>query len=246
MQKKYEKKYHLLEEENWWHKGRRDLILRLISKNKKQNILDIGCSSGALLKLLELNDFKELTGIDNSKEAIKECKKRGLNKTFVMDGSKLNFPDNKFEIIIASDILEHIKDDKAALSEWFRIVKPGGKMILFVPAFNFLWSNHDVINKHYRRYYKNNLEKIIKESGFVLKKVSFWSFTLFLPVSLVKIFQRYFIKNSSEQMYNHNEIINKILLKMILLENKIIQRLNLFVGTSLLIVAEKPNHKNPL
>ena len=148
----FEKRYHLVEEKHWWFVGRREIIIKLIKKIflQRQNIkiLEIGCSSGPLLKLLVSQGYSQVVGIDNSKEAIRLCKERGFKKVYLKDGAKPSFKSEQFDVVIASDVLEHIQDDKRAIKGWQRILKKGGFIICFVPALKYLWSKHDEDNKH--------------------------------------------------------------------------------------------------
>ncbi len=239
MEKEYELKYHDIEKDNWWFVGRRDIIFRNMPKKKELKILDVGCSGGINIKYLGEKGFENIFGIDTSKQAIKSCKKKGIKNVSVVDGSKTHFKNKEFDIIIASDVLEHIKDDEKALSEWKRILKDEGKLILFVPAFNFLWSNHDNINRHFRRYSKKELIKIVKESGFGIIKASYWNFFVFLPSSFIKIFKKIFVEKSRDNLVKVNPVINKMLLKMIYIENRLLNNINLPFGVSVFIVGEK-------
>ena len=245
MDKSYESKYHQLEESNWWFVARRDIIYRLIkSFNPKDNIdiLDVGCSGGNLIEFLKNKGFHNLSGIDISADAIKICQQKDLSNVFVADGIKTPFPENKFDIIIASDILEHIKDDGVALKEWKRILKKDGKMIIFVPAFGFLWSDHDKANQHYRRYTKNSLSELAKKSGCRTERISYWNFLLFLPTFIVRIVQRLFTTKSknSDQLYSLNSLINKMLIILVKLENYLLaKKINLPWGVSVFAIIKK-------
>ena len=131
MKKSYESKYHNLEMVYWWFEGRRDIIFKLLHlENKNSKILEVGCSGGPLLNYLKQKNFNNLYGMDISLDAVNLCKKRGIKNVLVGDGSKTGFKDNSFDIIIASDILEHIKNDSLALLEWNRILKNKGKLNL--------------------------------------------------------------------------------------------------------------------
>ncbi len=239
MKKSYELKYHILEDTHWWFRGRRDIIFRLIEKaDKNSKILEVGCSGGPLLKYLIDKGFNNVYGIDISKKAIVYCKKRRLNNVFAIDGTKTKFKDNYFDIIISSDLLEHIKNDYKALSEWNRILKQGGKLIIFVPAFSFLWSKHDEANYHHKRYSKLELIKLIKNANFQIEKSSYWNFILFFLSSILKIIQR--IKNKkSDHLFEVNPILNNILILILKLENQIIKKFNLPFGISVFVIVKK-------
>lgn len=175
-----------------------------------------------------------------SANAIAGCKKRGLKEVFVMDGAKTNFRDAQFDLIIASDILEHIEDDGAALKEWYRILKKGGTMIIFVPAFSFLWSNHDVQNHHYRRYTRAVFLKSLKEANFDIQRQSYWNFFLFSPVFFMRMMQKFLKKNATkDHLYKLNPLINRLLEVLLSCENWFLRFGNFPMGISIFAVCRK-------
>src|SRR5207253_9325776 len=127
-------------------------------------ILDIGCAGGPLLLDLKNAGFYNLYGVDVSEKAAEVCKQRGLENVYVMDGHNPEFEENSFDVIIASDSLEHLQDDMLALKNWNRLLKPGGELYVFVPAFMYLWSKHDVVNQHFRRYTAVELKRKMEEN----------------------------------------------------------------------------------
>ncbi len=238
----FDKKYYDLEQTHWWFVARRDIIFRILKRivKKESKILDIGCSNGVLLKSLEHQGYANIYGVDINNSAINYCITTGLKTAFCMDGAHLNFSDNEFDIIIASDVLEHIDNDKSALKEWLRVLKPGGKLIVFVPAFNFLWSNHDILNQHYRRYSKKVFVKTVTQAGFEIKKVSYWNFLLFFPIFVMRKVFKLIPKTVNNQLFKLPNLMNIFLINVIKLENVLLQNLNFPVGVSIFILAEKP------
>jgi SAM-dependent methyltransferase len=243
MEKLLELKYHELEEGHWWFLARRNIIFNLIKKNSENSkIIEIGCSGGPLLIFLQKKGFYNITGIDISKKAIEICKKRGLQNVRIADGIDLDFENDSFDIIIASDVLEHINDEGKAIIEWHRILKRDGILIIFVPAFQFLWSGHDIIHHHFRRYSKSQLTTILNRNNFQIKRISYWNFLLFFPISFIRIIQKLIYKNSkpSAQLYRANFFVNNILLNIIKLENQILAKdINFPVGISIFCIAKK-------
>lgn len=238
MKESYENKYHILEDKNWWFCSRRDIILKLLKKfSIKSRILDIGCSKGVLINLLKLHGYKNVYGIDISKKAVLLCKKRGLKNIYLQGVENTKFPSNKFDIIICSDVLEHIKNQDKAIIEINRILKLGGKVICFVPAFNFLWSSHDIENMHYRRYSKNELYFLFKKNGYNILKISYWNFLLFTPVLILN-----HLKKSNDNLYYLNRYLNYILSSLLKIENWFLMKGFCFpFGISVFITAEKMN-----
>lgn len=240
----YASKYHELEENHWWFVGRRDIIFRLVKDYRRDmEILEVGCSGGVLIEFLKRQGFTKLHGIDIDEKAIEICRQRGINEVGVADAQETGFKDQQFDVLIASDVLEHIKHEDEALLEWHRILKPGGKLIIFVPAFKFLWSNHDEVNRHFRRYSKSGLIKTLEKNDFKTEKVSYWNFSLFFPISLVRLSQKILSgkrKRVSDQLYELNTFVNKTLAYMLKLENKFLSTgITLPVGVSLFIIERK-------
>jgi len=243
MKEKFEKKYHDVESNHWWFKSRRKYLIDLIKKDSKDiKILDIGCSSGIFLKDLEEIGFNNnnLFGVDISEKAILNCKKNGLANTFVMDAQNITL-NEKFDIIVASDCLEHLEDDKKALQNWESLLKNNGKIYVFVPAFMALWSYHDEINLHYRRYKRKELKYKIQNENLEIIKSSYWNFSLFLPVYFFRKIT-YLLnrdKSGEEDISIGNTLVNNFLYFLIILENKILKNFNFPFGISAFCIARK-------
>ena len=238
----YEKKYHEVEKENWWFVSRRMYLLDLLKgASKDSKILDVGCSSGIFLKDLEHLGFNinNLYGIDISEKAIQNCKNNGIQNAFVMDAQNINLSE-EFDFIVASDCLEHLKDDVKAIHNWKQFLKKEGIMYVFVPAFQSLWSYHDDVNKHYRRYTKNKLKTKFINAELTILKSSYWNFALFLPVYIFRKFTRFLPQSKKEvgQIVG-NKWANVFLLNLILIENKMLNYINFPFGVSVFCIVKK-------
>ena len=243
MEKDFEKKYHDVETDHWWFKSRRKYLLDLLKNAPKDSrVLDIGCSSGIFLKDLEKLGFtlENLFGIDISEIAIENCKANGILNCFVMDAQNITLTEN-FDIIIASDCLEHLQDDKKALKNWKNLLKIGGQIYVFVPAFMSLWSYHDQVNMHHRRYTKAELKSKIEAENLVIQKASYWNFFLFLPVYVFRKITAVFQKNKTGEsdISIGNGFINNSLLQLIIFENKLLKLVNFPFGVSTFCIAKR-------
>jgi SAM-dependent methyltransferase len=243
MEKDFEKKYHDVETHHWWFKSRRNYLLELLKdKPKDSKILDIGCSSGIFLKDLEMLGFnpENLYGIDISEKAIANCKANGIKNCFVMDAQNITLNET-FDLIIASDCLEHLQDDGKALKNWKSLLKIGGKMYVFVPAFMSLWSYHDEVNMHYRRYTNAELKSKLTTENLEIEKSSYWNFFLFLPVytfrKLTAILQKN--KTGESDISIGNAFVNSVLLQLIIFENKLLKRIIFPFGVSTFCIAKR-------
>lgn len=244
MDQQYASKYHRLEKDHWWFLGRRDIIYKLIKDyNRDSEILEIGCSGGVLLAFLQSKGFKRIYGIDIDENAIELCRQKGITSVQVARGEETGFKDQQFDMIIASDVLEHIQDENKTLFEWHRILKFGRSLIIFVPAFKFLWSKHDEVNHHYRRYAKSDIFKILERNGFKVERISYWNFTLFVPVSFIRLFQKLLPshgKKSGDQLYEVTPFMNKTLEYLLRLDNKLLSLgINFPFGISVFAIARK-------
>jgi ubiquinone/menaquinone biosynthesis C-methylase UbiE len=243
MNKFFESKYHLQEENHWWFQARRHIIFNLLkTADRNSKMLEVGCSGGPLLQALNVSGFKNVEGIDISQSAIDLCKSKGIQDVFLIDATRTDFEDERFDIVIASDVLEHLQNEESALSEWHRILKPGGKLIVFVPAFAFLWSEHDEANDHYRRYSKSQLIRALEKAHFRIYRSSYWNFSLFFPTSLIRILQRILSKNKQtqrDQLIQLNALANTMVLYLVKTENLMLNVLNFPVGVSVFAVARK-------
>ncbi len=241
----YWKRYLRLEKNYWWFIARRNIILNLVEDSildRTDKILEIGCSGGQMIRFLNQNGYNNVYGIDTSRNAIKECKMKGLKNVSVMDGTKPKFPDGEFDLIIASDVLEHMENNIHVLMEWNRILKSYGEMIIFVPAFNFLWSKHDETNNHYRRYSRKVLNRKLELTGFKIHRSSYWNFMLFFPIAIIRILQRIFKSKAEHQLYEMNPLINKLFTYLMAVENKILTKLNFPVGISVFAHCKRVTH----
>ena len=185
----YEQHYHELEDRQWWFVARRQIVFQLVQQlglSPHARILEIGCSTGPFLSQLREAGYRQLSGIDISAAAIAGCHARGLHDCHVMDATQLDFADQSFDLVIASDVLEHLEQDQQAAQEWLRVLVPGGRLILFVPAFQCLWSRHDEVNHHFRRYTRRHLVRVLRTAGWDVERSSYWNAALLPAVALVR------------------------------------------------------------
>lgn len=242
MEIEYEKRYHEVETENWWFVSRRRYLLDVLKDAPKDSlILDIGCSSGIFLKELEKQGFKmeHLFGIDISEKAIENCKNNGIQNAFVMDAQKITLPE-KFDIIVASDCLEHLQDDTQALKNWHGLLKTGGMLYVFVPAFQSLWSKHDEVNMHFRRYTNKELKDKLTSEKFTVLKSSYWNFFLFIPLYLFRKIDAVLSRNKKKEgQIIDGKMTNAVLLQLLLFENRLLKYVNFPFGVSTFCIAKK-------
>ncbi len=216
-----------------------DLIKCYISHPANLKILDAGCGTGLLG--VKLKKYGEVVGIDISSQAIKFAKKRGLNvkKASIM---KIPYPDNNFDVVTSVDVLYHkwVSDDVGALSEIQRVLKPGGLLIMRLPAYEWLRRHHDKVVYTKHRYVKRELKKILSMAGYSILKITYIQ-PLFLPVSIFTvIIERLFNNKITSDIRRVPKVVNTILNQIARLEMKTVKYCDYPFGIGLLSVAQKP------
>jgi ubiquinone/menaquinone biosynthesis C-methylase UbiE len=244
----YERMYRF-EDRYWWFVARRHLITSLLethyARTGKLQILDIGCGTGAMLD--ELKPFGEVIGADFSPEALQFCVTRGAPADLARaDVRRLPFADASFDVVTAMDIIEHIDDDKAASSEIFRVLKPGGRLLVTVPAFPSLWSEHDEALYHFRRYTAPRLKDLFQRVGLRVDKLSYTVTTLFPPIWAYRQISNLLPKKRTDgekkaNLVNFAGPVNQALLALSQWETRLVKDLNLPFGVSVVCVAQKPS-----
>jgi SAM-dependent methyltransferase len=178
-----------VEESHWWFAGRRRLLARVIEGldlSRDASLLDVGSGTGTNLRLLGEMGFRKVTGVDSSQHAIRFCAEKGLGAVEQGDACALPCEDQSVDLVVATDIIEHLDDDSAALREFRRVLRPGGCAVLTVPAFPSLWGLQDDVCHHKRRYRKREFEARITGAGLDLRTSFYFNYLLFAPIWLAR------------------------------------------------------------
>ncbi|MEW5768071.1 MAG: methyltransferase domain-containing protein [bacterium] len=233
-----------LEENYWWFIGKRRIVSYILKgyplPQSPPRILDVGCGTGANLRIL--NQLGRAVGIDYSPAALQFCQSRGLSRLSRMIAESQGIKSDQFDIILALDLLEHLANDRMALSEFHRVCVPGGRVLITVPAHPSLWSEHDEALEHKRRYTKSDLRKKIEEAGFKILLLSYYNAFLYLPIVLIRFLQSRFKSRHDHPETTYLElpqILNQTLAIIFGLEGRILKYTNLPWGLSLICVAQK-------
>ena len=254
MEKNYHKAYYHLERSHWWFKARLEILDSLLKKKiiksnlSNLNILNAGIATGATTTMLE--KYGNVTSLEYDKDCCDFLK--DVVKMDVVNGSltELPFEDACFDLVCAFDVIEHIEDDKLAAKEIMRVLKDEGYFYLTVPAYNFLWSQHDEINHHYRRYTLDNLYKVFEEGQITPIFKTYFNFFLFPPILAARITSRLRDKLSGKQVqqsagsdfkiFNENDALNRLLFRLFKSENFFLKRnISFPFGVSILIIGVK-------
>jgi SAM-dependent methyltransferase len=185
MDRDYELQTHQAEDRHWWYRGRRTVIERVLTGMRlpaRARILDAGCGSGR--NMVDLARHGTVTGVELSETSVELARARNVGE--VISGSVLDmpFPADSFDLAVSLDVIEHLEDDLGALREMRRTVTPGGSLLLTVPAYPWLWSGHDEINHHHRRYTHRSLELVAEQSGWEQVRTTYFN-SLLLPAAII-------------------------------------------------------------
>jgi SAM-dependent methyltransferase len=239
----YERMYQL-EDSYWWFVGRHRLVESLMrarygSHNERLTILDIGCGTGAMSA--RLRRWGKVVSADFSPLALNFSRRRKLTNLVGADAMHLPFGEGKFDVLVAMDMLEHLPDDCAALSEFARVLKPGGRVIATVPAYMHLWSEHDIALMHHRRYVRRELSERFTKAGFKVEKLSHTMTTLYPIVSLQRRMNARKPASGAPKaaMPNVTGPVNGMLTTLLRMENAVAQHVDLPFGVTILCVAIK-------
>ena len=183
MEESYESDTLAVEESHWWYHGRRRIVMDLVARlplPREAQILDAGCGSGR--NLVELAGFGSATGLEPSARGAEVARARGVGEVVEAGIDTMPFDDASFDLITLLDVLEHIEDDRGALRGLRRVARPGGMLLITVPAYPRLWSSHDELNLHYRRYTRRALLDRAEEAGWRPLRTTHFN-ALLLPVA---------------------------------------------------------------
>ena len=227
------------DERHWWYRARRqvvaELIRRKVSLPEGARLREIGCGTGHNLTML--GEFGSVDALEVDPIARGMAEKR-LGRTVLssplpaLDG----LPDDTYDMVAALDVVEHISDDTAALEGIARVLKPGGKLLMTVPAHQWMWSAHDVVNHHQRRYSKGGFKRLVDKSPLQLDSIGYLNSLLF-PLAMAQRLGSKITGKEDANLAPPAEPINQVLERVFALERRVIGRVPLPPGLSLFAVA---------
>lgn len=230
-----------LEDTYWWFVARNKIVLqvteRITNLSPVDYVLDFGCGTGGFASLLAKK--YNVIGIDPSPIAIEYCKKRGLENVFQITLDNFKVSDYQLKAIFALDVIEHIEDDLTTLQKLNNLLPNEGYLIVTVPAFKWLWSNHDVLHMHFRRYDKKTLSNLLLQAGFKISFISYFNFFLFLPAVFSRLFESKKSVENTPPVVPVSNTLNKVLTKVFLLEKYFLPYVRFPFGLSLFAIAKK-------
>ncbi len=243
------RKMRQLEDTYWWFVGRRHLVRDLIERfapRQPRLILDAGCGTGGTLA--HLRGLGELWGCDVAPEALEACRVRGFENLRRSPVEALDFPDERFDVVVSCDVIEHIEQHAQAMREMARVLKPGGILVLTVPAHRWLWTAHDEALDHLRRYETRELRDLIESAGLEIELYS-KAVAIAMPAILAAVAYRRLLRvftGGDEKRARQTALfelprpLNTMLIWMLDVETWLMRYVSLPIGASLVAVARKP------
>jgi SAM-dependent methyltransferase len=185
MELEYELQTHRAEDRHWWYQGRRRVLERAIDRlglPAGARILDAGCGSGR--NMVELARHGSVTGVELSPPSAELARERGCGEVLECSVLDMPFDEGSFDLTVSLDVIEHLQDDVAALRELRRVTRPGGALLVTVPAYQWLWSGHDEVNHHHRRYSRGTLLAAAESAGWREERHTHFN-SLLLPIAIL-------------------------------------------------------------
>jgi SAM-dependent methyltransferase len=245
MQKDFYAEYFEVEDRHWWFLGRRRILLSLLDRHLPEapadrRIVDIGCGTGTMLQ--QLSRYGVAQGADGDPEAIRFCAERGIQDVQLIRLPALPFADAEFDLVTLLDVLEHVDEDLETLQSIHRVLKPGGTLLVAVPAFRFLWGRQDEISLHKRRYVAHEIRELLDRAGFEVIQLSYFNTFLFPFIAAIRVLRPF--RPGQEEPKSDFTIrtprwINSLLTAVFGAESGLLRWVNLPFGVSICAVARK-------
>lgn len=239
------------EDRHWWFASRTRALLTILERHTRRRdllILDVGSGAGNMYH--HLSRYGDVIGVESHPAPVKVGQDRGYDIR-LGEGDNLNFEDATFDLVTALDVVEHNEHDVAMLQEMHRVLKPGGLVLISVPAFQWLWSFNDDINDHKRRYTVGDLEEKLRRVGFSPLESTYNNFLVF-PLAAAAIFankrkqpptelkSHYFDEDAYQvDMQPTHPVVNAVLTGVGMAEQGLLRVTPLPVGTGLISIARK-------
>lgn len=226
-----------VEDSYWWYRARREILADVIDRQVPpgSDLIDFGCGSGGTAELLTERGYRVLAA-DIAETALEACRTRGL-ATINLKTQRLR--ESCADCVLAADVLEHAGDDLGLLVTFRTALRPGGVLVITVPAYEFLWSGEDYVSEHVRRYTRTGLKRQLQRAGFEDIRCSYFNTFLFPAMAAAILTKRLFFPR---EMYRSNVAPlprwqNELLYKTFRFEGRMLRWISFPAGASLIAVA---------
>ena len=234
--------YHGVGRDHWWLTGKYEIIIAFFRDFRvpRSLVLDVGCGPGNLMEQIILSEpFISVVGIDLAIRGLEYAKTTGEKNLVQADMIQAPLKTATFDFVFAVDIFEHVADDTRLCGEIFRVLKPGGRALLVVPAHPILWGEHDDRFGHFRRYYLRDFRQLLSLSGFIILKLTYMQFFFYLPLLFFRKVKN-LSRSKTQDFFPFPKALNRLLHHIVAAEYYLLRRLNLPIGTNVLCIVEKP------
>ncbi|HXQ22403.1 MAG TPA: class I SAM-dependent methyltransferase [Candidatus Acidoferrales bacterium] len=243
----HQARYHEVGNSYWWLAGKYEIIMDLIGRavppRNDLAVLDAGCGPGNMLD--RLSSRGTVTGSDLSSPALRFCRSRGYTRVTLSRLDTLALKAQSFDLVTAIDVLEHIPDDAAGLREIHRVLRPGGTVVITVPAFQVLWGDHDDIYGHYRRYRVSQMAALMAACGFEVIKLSYFQPLYFVPLLLFRRWKKLTRGDGDRPIEQRDDFVaippwlNGVLTRLMVAEKYVLRRFAFPFGVTLVCIGRK-------
>jgi len=234
--------FRLLEEieaDHWWFVGKRHLLRSLLGDPRAgERVLDLGCGSGGIVR--DLAPHCRCFGMDRSELGLRICRDRGFATLARGDLREIPFRSGSFDTVLLLDVIEHLDDDEGCLRRAAELLDVGGRIVVSVPAFRWLWSQHDVTFQHRRRYTARSLASVIRRAGLAPERMTYTNCAVFPAAAVWRNLAR---RTGLARIAPRHDFwpvprwLNALLAKVYAFEAWLLRRVNLPVGVSVACIA---------
>lgn len=224
---------------HWWFIGRRAILLAEMARwlpRRRCRVAELGCGSGGLLEAL--GRFGSAVGVEADPALLETARQRGLDCRPGSLPSDVPLPSGEWDAVCLFDVLEHLDDESAALGACRRLLAAGGLLFVTVPAYSWLWSRHDELLGHRRRYTAPRLRRVVEAAGLLVERVSYFNALLAAPIIAVRLLRRA-LRRDGHDLSRPPAPLNRLLAAVFSAEARLLRRRSLPFGVSLLLVARR-------
>lgn len=229
--------------DHWWYRNRRKWLAQLLDGRCRAGgrALDVGCGTGETLDALDAAGFAAPVGTDLSPYVLAYARQRSANGTLLALAGELPFATASMACLTSMDVLEHIADDAHALREFHRVLEPGGVLALMVPAYQWLFSDHDRRACHFRRYSARSLAAAAEAAGFRVERVTYFhSFLVPAAALLRRTPLRRLLPATDEEVSESSALVGRVCAALAAAERRLGRRGRIPLGLSVALVARRP------
>ena len=250
MDRAYYDEYYFLERNHWWFIVRLnildDFFHRILDQGRNYSILNIGVATGASNNVLE--KFGEVTSIEYDQDCALFTFRNNGNSNLIASIEDLPFKMDSFDIVCAFDVIEHVENDNRSVLEMKRVCKPGGRIVITVPAMMCLWSHHDEVNQHLKRYNLQEITGLFRVNGNNGSEIykTYFNTLLFPFILMFRLISRLLPKKMIRHgagtdftIIKNENILNSLLFRVFDIERILLKYLKFDFGTSILYAWQK-------